>query len=198
MIIELEDILDAIRKENRKCRNRRNKSIQAKPTENALPTKIDESGIKPSQNAHLLSKVPTPERSVCPLTPVEQCLYGFYTNLCFHCQALRQILDQIRFDLPECDAVEHMKDKIKQENLDEFGDRLESLIELDPASSEYFAENFMGKLECKLGEKGLAELSLNQLEIIKAIFLLKKEPEDSIIYSVIEELAKELISELKN
>ncbi len=131
-----------------------------------------------------------PPKQDCPLALVENCTYGFMTEHCCFCHSLRSILNDSRITLPEnANAVNKIIELAKEESIEDFSNRLDDELKIDQDSIEYATDRLMELVENELDETGLAGLSSNQLEILKAFKLLKEEPEGSIILGALEELA---------
>lgn len=192
---DLESVNRAILKQKRRARTERNKTLAVA----AEPIALESTPIKEQkQKISIYANFSPPLRSECPLAPAEQCFYGFFTNLCIHCQSLRYILDNMPFMLPESAAVEIIRDSAREDALDNFLDLIKGELEIDNDSIVSFGEELIEKIELQLPENGLEGLSLNQLEIIKTIILLKDEPSDSIIVKSLREIVEKLPNRIEN
>lgn len=178
MAIELADVNKAIIKAKRQESRLKKKPVVVAAERLPMPVAIQKT--EPSRPKSEPQPV-SPTRIVCPLAITEQCLYGFFTNLCRYCRSFRYMLDNMPFMLPESAAVEIIRGFARDDALEDFLGLIKSELEIDNDSITSFGKELAEEIELQLPENGLEGLSLNQLEIIRAIILLKNEPGDSII-----------------
>lgn len=182
MPIDLESVNEAIAKAKRR-KNHHKKPVVVVAEHLPMPPAVHK--VEPS--SPILQPAP-PARIVCPLATTEQCFYGFFTILCRYCHSLGDILDQMPFMLPECQATKITRDCAYEDALGDFLETLKEELGVERETLADFEEEFLEKIDVYK----LDHLSLNQLEIIRAFILLKDEPEDSPVLKTLEAMMRNL------
>lgn len=183
MPIDIEDINKAIAKAKR--RKTRTKKKPAVIIAEHLPIPPVVHKVEPTRPK---TDPSPPARIICPLATAEQCFYGFFTSMCRYCHSLGDILDQLPFMLPECKATKIIRECARDDHMNEFIEALKSELGVERETLADFEEKFLEKIDIY----NLDQMSLNQLEIVRAFILLKDEPQNSPVLETLEDMMQDL------